>query len=128
MAKLALILGMILTALTIIEKVLVIHEKVKKLKTKRKRPARRKRKWFWAEERSAPSLFYIHYNNLPICKQYEENKWFIKLLNYFCYTVLLFLFSRFSWNRYFKNRFGYLANYSFGSLYYKYVISTLWHF
>ncbi|MEZ2369236.1 MULTISPECIES: hypothetical protein [Bacillus] len=33
MAKLALILGMILTALTIIEKVLVIHEKVKKLKT-----------------------------------------------------------------------------------------------
>jgi len=44
LAKLALILGMILTALTIIEKVLVIHEKVKKLKTKRKRPARRKRK------------------------------------------------------------------------------------
>ncbi|MGH0414330.1 hypothetical protein [Bacillus cereus] len=33
MAKLALILGMILTALTIIEKVLVIYEKVKKLKT-----------------------------------------------------------------------------------------------
>ncbi|MEB8652940.1 hypothetical protein [Bacillus cereus] len=44
MAKLALILGRILTALTIIEKVLVIHEKVKKLKIKRKRPARRKRK------------------------------------------------------------------------------------
>ncbi|MDA2267093.1 hypothetical protein PDN28_14425 [Bacillus cereus] len=32
MAKLALVLGMILTALTIIEKVLVIHEKVKSSK------------------------------------------------------------------------------------------------
>ncbi|MGX5556679.1 hypothetical protein [Bacillus cereus] len=44
MAMLALILVMILTWITMIENALVIHEKIKKLKTKRKHPARRKQK------------------------------------------------------------------------------------
>lgn len=72
LAMLALILGMILTWITMIENALVIHEKIKKLKTKQKHPARRKQKWFWAEERSPPSFFYTDYNNLPMCKQYEK--------------------------------------------------------
>ncbi len=44
LAMLALILGMIFTWITMIENALVIHEKIKKLKTKRKHPARRKQK------------------------------------------------------------------------------------
>lgn len=44
LAKLALILGMILTTLSINRKSPSHPRKVKKLKTKRKRPARRKQK------------------------------------------------------------------------------------
>jgi len=44
LAMLALILGMILTWLTIIKNALFIHEKIIKLKTKRKHPTRRKQK------------------------------------------------------------------------------------